>query len=222
MAIEISERFRVDAPVDVVWPFVKDPTQLVTCMPGASLDEVVDERTFVGTVKVKLGAVTTKYKGRVEFTEVDEDSRTVRVVAEGRETGGGTAKGTMSSTVVAISDECTEIVAEGGIDLTGRVMQMGRGMIQGVSEQLFEEFAASTKRRLEAAPAAAGEAASTGVTPGGTPAATPATTATEPEAIKALPLLWRALKKSLRRAWQRLRDRRNRRQVEEASGSRER
>ncbi|MCC7077349.1 MAG: SRPBCC family protein [Acidimicrobiia bacterium] len=221
MAIEISERFRVDAPVDVVWPFVKDPTQLVTCMPGASLDEVVDERTFVGTVKVKLGAVTTKYKGRVEFTEVDEDSRTVRVVAEGRETGGGTAKGTMSSTVVAISDDCTEIVAEGGIDLTGRVMQMGRGMIQGVSEQLFEEFAASTKRRLESVPVTPDEAGAA-VSSGGTPATPPPTTAAEPEAIKALPLLWRALKKSLRRAWQRLRDRRKRRQVEEASGSRER
>lgn len=149
MAIEISERFCVDAPIDVVWPFVKDPHQLVTCMPGASLDEVVDERTFTGTVKVKLGALTTKYKGRVEFAEVDEAAHSVLVVAEGREAGGGTARGKLSSRLRSLADGRTEVVAEGGVDLTGRVMQVGRGMIQGVSEQLFQEFAESTKTRLE-------------------------------------------------------------------------
>lgn len=149
MSIEISERFCVDAPIDVVWPFVKDPHQLVTCMPGASLDEVVDERTFTGTVKVKLGALTTKYKGRVEFAEVDEAAHSVLVLAEGREAGGGTARGKLSSRLRALSDGRTEVVAEGGVDLTGRVMQVGRGMIQGVSEQLFQEFAESTKTRLE-------------------------------------------------------------------------
>lgn len=149
MAIEISERFCVEAPIEVVWPFVKDPRQLVTCMPGASLDEVVDERTFTGTVKVKLGALTTKYKGRVEFAEVDEAAHSVLVVAEGREAGGGTARGQLSSRLRSLSDGRTEVVAEGGVDLTGRVMQVGRGMIQGVSEQLFQEFAESTKSRLE-------------------------------------------------------------------------
>ena len=31
-------------------------------------------------------------------------------------------------------------VAEASVDLTGRVMQVGRGMIQGVSHQLFQQF----------------------------------------------------------------------------------
>ena len=35
------------------------------------------------------------------------------------------------------------------IDLTGRVMQVGRGMIQGVSRQLFKQFSASAKEILE-------------------------------------------------------------------------
>jgi hypothetical protein len=46
------------------------------------------------------------------------------------------------------------VVAEASVDLTGRVMQVGRGMIQGVSHQLFQQFVASTKERLEAAPGA--------------------------------------------------------------------
>jgi carbon monoxide dehydrogenase subunit G len=157
VAIEIEERFCVEAPIDSVWRFMKDPEQIVTCMPGASLDEVVDARTYLGTVKVKLGAVTTRYKGRVELAEVDDASHTVRLLAEGRETAGGTARGTLSSRLVSLPDDRTEVVAEGDLDVTGRVLQVGRGMIRGVSQQFFQEFAASAKERLEALEAAAAD-----------------------------------------------------------------
>jgi len=159
MAIEIKETLQVDAPIERVWDFVVDPQRVVTCMPGAALDEVVDDKTFLGTVKVKLGAITTRYKGRVEFAEVDAQARSIRMVAEGRETGGGTAKGTIDLRVNQLPDGPVELAIEAGIDLTGRVMQVGRGMIQGVSHQLFKQFAASAKEILEAEDEAAERAA---------------------------------------------------------------
>ena len=152
MAIEIKERFSVKAPIETVWRFVMDPAQVVSCMPGARLDEVVDEHNFLGTVQVKLGAVSTSYRGKVQFTRVDEQAHSVEMLAEGRETGGGTAKATLTSRLSSLSDGETEVVAEAKIDLTGRIVQVGRGMIQGVSRQLFQQFAASTRQRLEQAP----------------------------------------------------------------------
>ncbi|MBW2289794.1 MAG: SRPBCC family protein [Deltaproteobacteria bacterium] len=159
MAIEIKETLQVEAPIERVWDFVIDPQRVVTCMPGAALDEIVDDKTFLGTVKVKLGAITTKYKGRVEYAEVDAQAHSIQMVAEGRETGGGTAKGTIAMRVNALPEGSVELVIEAGIDLTGRVMQVGRGMIQGVSHQLFKQFAASAKEILEAEDEAAEEAA---------------------------------------------------------------
>jgi carbon monoxide dehydrogenase subunit G len=149
MAIEIVETLQVDAPVDRVWRFVIDPERVVGCMPGATLDEVVDERNFLGTVKVKVGAITVSYKGKVRFTEVDEANRALQITAEGRETGGGTAKGVISLRVSELQAGRAELVTEATVDLTGRIMQVGRGMIQGVSHQLFKQFASSAKRLLE-------------------------------------------------------------------------
>ena len=63
--------------------------------------------------------------------------------------------------------------------LTGRIMQVGRGMIQGVSQQLFLQFVESTKARLETPRAATG-----GQGPG---------TAAETKPIRAIPLILRAL-----------------------------
>jgi hypothetical protein len=110
-------------------------------------------------VKVKLGAISASYKGRVEFTQVDPQAHTLQMRAEGRETGGGTAKGTIAMALRALGSGATELAITASIDLTGRIMQVGRGMIQGVSHQLFKQFAASAKGILEAegagAPAAA-------------------------------------------------------------------
>ncbi|UCE87419.1 MAG: SRPBCC family protein [Deltaproteobacteria bacterium] len=191
MAIGFRQTFQVEAPIDAVWRFLLDPQQVATCMPGAELDEVVDDRTFLGGVQVKVGAITTRYKGRVRLTEVDEQGYAVEMVAEGRETGGGTAKGTLSGRLRSLSDGQTEVVAEATVDLTGRVMQVGRGMIDGVSNQLFQQFVTHTKARLEApSSAAAAELAARGAGP-----------------IRVLPLIlqaiWSAIVRFLRRLFRR-------------------
>lgn len=150
MAITIREEFQVNAPIDVVWRFVMDPERVAACMPGAALDEIIDDRTFQGNITVKVGAITTSYKGQVKLTKVDEQSYAVEMAAEGRETGGGTAKGTMASRLRSLADGQTEVVAEATVDLAGKIMQVGRGMIQGVSHQLFLQFVACAKASLEA------------------------------------------------------------------------
>ncbi|MCL4683160.1 SRPBCC family protein [Myxococcota bacterium] len=194
MAIEIRETFQVAAPDERVWRFLMDPAQVARCVPGASLDEVVDERTFLGSVRVRLGAISVRYQGRVRFDEIDPAARTVRALADGREPGGGTARGTLTSRLSALPDGGTEVIAEASVDLTGRVMQVGRGMIQAVSAQLFKEFAEQVRTQLETPAGGAAEAGT---------AAVPPAPARE-DAIRILPLVFGALWTALTRFFRRL------------------
>lgn len=177
MATRIEERFTVRAPPRAVWEFLVDPRRVVTCLPGAELTEVVDERTFLGAVKVKVGPVTVAYKGKVLLGERDDAARVVKMSGEGRESGGaGAARMTMESRV-AEAPGGAEVSVRSEVDIAGRLVQLGRGMIEQVSHQLFAQFAENVRAALEAAPA--GEA--------GAPAAAP------PRAVAVLPLLLRAL-----------------------------
>ena len=151
MAITLNQTFHVNAAIDEVWRFLLDPEQVVTCMPGAALDSVEGEDTFLGNIKVKVGPITASYKGRVRFTKIDHEGHHIEMTAEGTEASGGTASGTMSSRVEAATEGGSTVVAEANAEVTGRVMQFGRGMIQGISEQMFQQFAASVTARLEAA-----------------------------------------------------------------------
>jgi len=150
MAFKITERFEVQAPVERVWNYLIDPASVVQCLPGAELLETQDERNFLGAIKVKVGPLSMSYKGKASFTEVNEETHTVRMVGDAREVGGsGSTKVTMVSTVTALAGGGAEVSVDAEINLVGRIVQFGRGMIEEVSRQMFRQFATCMKSRLE-------------------------------------------------------------------------
>jgi carbon monoxide dehydrogenase subunit G len=156
MATRIEERFTVKAPPAAVWSYLVDPRRVVRCLPGAELTEVVDERTFHGNVKVKVGPVQVAYRGRVQLVELDQAGGRVRMTGDGREsTGAGAAKMSMESRITALPGGETEVTVLADVEIAGRLMQLGRGMIEQVSHQLFEQFAACVRATLEAEAAGA-------------------------------------------------------------------
>ncbi|MBV2234850.1 MAG: SRPBCC family protein [Sterolibacterium sp.] len=157
MAIEMKESFQVAAPVEKVWDFMMNPEMVVACMPGAGLKEVVDPSKFIGTVKLKVGAVTAQYEGTINYAEVDAAARYIKLLAEGNERGGGTATATIACQLVSI-DSGTDVQFESSVDLTGKLVQVGRGMIEGVAGQIVKKYIANVRKMLEveAAPTEAG------------------------------------------------------------------
>jgi carbon monoxide dehydrogenase subunit G len=211
MAIEIQEKFEIEAPIDRVWSFVTDPETVVPCLPGASLAEVVDDRNFLGKVKVKLGAVTAGYKGKIHFSKVDEENHVLEMVAEGKDPSGGTAKGTITVSLTALEGGHTEMITDASIDLTGKVMQVGRGMIKGVSHQLFLQFAKTAKTRLEeeshddsSGSEDAGSAQGANATTSEASATQPPPAPVEEVPLKVLPLLLKTLWAGITGFFQRL------------------
>ncbi|HEU4388202.1 MAG TPA: SRPBCC family protein [Blastocatellia bacterium] len=152
MPFKISEQFDVQAPSDRVWLYLIDPARVVVCIPGAELLETKDDGTFLGAVKVKVGPIAMSFKGLVKFTELDESSHTARMVADARESGGaGSAKITMTSNIKALAGGGSSVSVEAEVDLVGKIVQFGRGMIEEVSKQQFRQFSACVKQRLESA-----------------------------------------------------------------------
>lgn len=199
MAIQIQETFAVQATPAQVWAYLVDPREVVKCLPGAELLEAQDERTFLGRVKVKIGPVTASYRGKARFVELDEAGRRVGLEGEGQETSGsGSAKMSMSSEIVALPDGGAEVRVQVEIEVVGRIVQFGRGMIEEVSRQLFRQFAACVQATLsrpgeEPTPAAASPsaAAPAPAAPGAAAHAVALPAANAP--VNGLRLLFRAL-----------------------------
>lgn len=195
MAITVDESFEVAAPPERVWAYLTDPARVVTCLPGAELLEVVDERTFTGRVKIKVGPVTASFRGRATFDEIDAAARRVRMSGKGQETAGaGSATMTMTSEVAAVGSASSRVRVSAQVEVVGRLMQFGRGMMEEVSRQVFSQFAGCVRATLETEAAAAGGA---GAAASG--AAASSGDAERSESLDALPLVWRSMRKRIGR-----------------------
>jgi len=154
MGIRIEEVFEIQAHPDRVWAYLTDPRQVVHCLPGAELTSVESDTTYLGRVKVKVGPIATAFAGKVILTERDDANRVVRMVGEGRESGGsGSAKMTMTSSVVGLPTGSSEVRVTADVDIVGRIAQFGRGMIESVNKQMFKQFTDCMRATLTTSPA---------------------------------------------------------------------
>jgi len=148
MAIEIEKRFVVDAPVDRVWSFLTDLERVAGCLKGASITDRDDDGTWSGTMKVKLGPVSSAYEGTAHFVATDEAAHVAELSAEGRDARGkGGADMTMRSELTE-TDGGTEVHVASTVHVTGVLARMGRGMIVDVSDQLFARFTDCVREKL--------------------------------------------------------------------------
>lgn len=202
-SLKIEERFIIDAPAEEVWRFLIDPARVVVCLPGAQLDSTDDDGAYHGAVKVRVGAVTVQYKGSMTFEELDHERRFVRMVGKGKEKGGaGSVMMTMESTVRELDGGGAEVTVESTVQLAGRIVRFGRGMIEVVSKEIFKQFTACMSEKLTSPSAGGGPGGGTGDRAGeaSTPKDGAETTEApaEPQALAALPLLFRAFRSWLR------------------------
>ncbi|HEV8372456.1 MAG TPA: SRPBCC family protein, partial [Actinomycetota bacterium] len=124
--MRIENAVEVDAPIERVWALVNDIPRVAPCMPGATLTGVVDERTYEGTVLVKLGPLRMSYKGTVVVHEVDEAAHSAQMSASGKDTkGAGTARATVVTRLEPAGEHHTRMLVTSDLQLTGKVASFG-------------------------------------------------------------------------------------------------
>jgi uncharacterized protein len=186
--MQITNSFAVKAAPDVVYEFLLDVNNVVSCVPGAELSEVVDPNTFKGKVRIKVGPVTVSYNGTARITSRDAATRTATLEAEGKETtGSGSAQATTVMSVAADGEASTVTLAT-DFTVVGRVAQFGRGIMEDVSRHLVGQAAECIQSKLETPPPAAAAPAGDGATNSSTAAPAPAATPSQPAALDAVAL----------------------------------
>ena len=181
--MELEHSFIIPVPPEQAWPVLLDVERVAPCMPGATVDSV-DDDVVKGRIKVKVGPVSMTYSGTARFVERDDQSRSIKLEASGKETrGAGTASATVRS---SLEDEGgqTKVVVHTTMNVTGRPAQFGRGVMAEVGGRIIERFAANLAALLAGAPTADATAAgaSTASAPGAGAAADGAAAAGVPAA----------------------------------------
>lgn len=146
--MKLSKSFCVDGSPDNVWALLSDVKAVAECVPGFELKDEIAPGVYDGQFKVRVGPITAKLAGQGTL-ELDEENRLGRVEGKGVDRRGGSRVSGVLDYRVSPADRGTEISIDSEIQLSGPLAQVGRtGIIQGIADQLTEEFAANLECRL--------------------------------------------------------------------------
>ncbi len=146
--MRLENSFEVPAPPQAAWALLMDMPRVIPCMPGAKLDEAVDDSTWKATMNVKLGPISLTFATDVKREASDAAARRAKLTATAREARGrGNAVATIESSLTS-QNGGTRVDIVTDLTLSGAVAQYGRGIVADVASQLVTRFADCLKAQL--------------------------------------------------------------------------
>lgn len=200
----ISEKSTIPSPVDHVWPLLRDPALVASCIPGATLAPDQGDGLWRGSVRVKFGPTVAVFRGEASLA-FDDAARTCTI--EGRGIDGRGASRALASGVVKVSGgDTTELAVDGSFSVSGPLETFANAGGIHVARALLAEFSGNMAKKVaEQAPTIPPAAVPPdGVAPlAAPPPAAPPSAPTTPPApttaeISGFRLLWRAFLSWLR------------------------
>jgi carbon monoxide dehydrogenase subunit G len=150
--VRIDHRITVPASPDQVWDFVMDVPAVSTCVPGVESVTRLDDDTYAGVMKVRVGPIQVRLDGQVVLAERDPGTRTARMdlqAADRRVNGAVNAKLRM---VLSPADEgrATEMALETDANVMGKLGEFGQSVIRKKADQIVQDFAKNLSARVVA------------------------------------------------------------------------
>jgi len=151
MVVSLEKSFTVDHDADVVWRFLTDPKNVASCLPGARLLEVLDDRTFRGEVALKFGLFGLTFRGLARFTELDVERLSASLEAVASELRGwGDGEMRMRSRLSS-DGGMTRIDLEQSFRVSGRLSGVvATGLLTRAAEFVLFRFASCVRTQIEA------------------------------------------------------------------------
>jgi len=145
----IEGKFTMKAPIKEVWDFLLEPGTLASCIPGAEKMEAVDDKTWEGVVKQKVGPISVKLNFTQTLTEVVPPKH-IKAVGRGAAAGGA---GTFTQeTIVDLKEVAkgeVEVAYSSKVSLVGRLATFGERIMRAKVNKVGEEFINNLQEKMK-------------------------------------------------------------------------
>jgi carbon monoxide dehydrogenase subunit G len=147
----LDQQVVIPAAPDRVWDFLMDIPAVSRCVPGVESLERLDDDTYLGSLKVRVGPISVTLSGKVIVVERDREQLRSRMdvqAAEKRLNSAVSAHATM--TLIARSESETEVRIHTESSILGKLGEFGQAVMRKKADQIIAEFARNMARELAA------------------------------------------------------------------------
>jgi carbon monoxide dehydrogenase subunit G len=144
----IEGKFTMKAPIQEVWDFLLQPGTIVSCIPGAEKMVAIDDKTWEGIIKDKVGIISVKLNFTQTFADV-EPPRHLKAVGRGSALGGlGTFTQESIVDLTEVGKDEVEVSYKSTVSLVGRLATFGERIMRAKVDSTSAEFTNNLQKKL--------------------------------------------------------------------------
>ncbi len=197
----VTETTIIPSPADQVWPLLRDPALVASCIPGATLSPDQGDGMWRGSVRVKFGPTVAVFRGEASLA-FDDAAKTCTIEGRGID-GRGASRALASGTVKVSGSDTTELAVDGSFSVSGPLETFANAGGIHVARALLAEFSANIAKKLaeQAPPVPPVEAAALAASPPPTAPSRPTrkeSAPPRPAELSGFGLMWRVFLSWLR------------------------
>jgi len=141
--------FTVAAPAARLWDLLWDLEALANCVPGCEGAQQLDEKTYTGIVRARVGPIHARFNTRVTMLEVVPPHR-ITLRAEGQDDRTASqVRARVEMRLTPLGEASTRASYTAEVTIVGRLGQFGDGIIRETAALLLEQFSRNVQAHLE-------------------------------------------------------------------------
>jgi carbon monoxide dehydrogenase subunit G len=136
----IERELIVDAPLERVWPILRDVPRAAACAPGTVVGEEIAPGVYRAQLGIKLGPFKLGWDATLAVERLDEAARSAEFVIRGDPGSAGGSLLVRIATSAEAFGEKTRIYARNVMEVDGTAAKLGAKTIETAANGALERF----------------------------------------------------------------------------------
>lgn len=150
--MKFNQRAVIPVAREPLWDFLMDVPKVARSLPGVETVNQIDDTTYQGALKVRVGPISLNLQGKIIVEERDRGKWRAALRAEASDRmAAGAVKGKTSMELKEIGPKETELLVETDVSILGKIGEFGQPIIRKKADQMLQEFVENIKKQLAGA-----------------------------------------------------------------------
>jgi len=126
-----------------------DVPKVAKSLPGVESVSKIDDTTYEGALKVRVGPISLNLQGKIIVEEQDRENWRATLRAEAKDKmAAGAVSGKTFMTLKELGNNQSELVVETDVNILGKIGEFGQPIIRKKADSMLKEFVENIKKQL--------------------------------------------------------------------------
>ena len=135
-ALKFTQSAQIPVAREPLWNFLMDVPKVAQSLPGVESVSKIDDTTYQGALKVRVGPISLNLQGKIIVEEQDRENWRAALRAEAKDRmAAGAVNGKTSMTLKELGADQTELLVETDVNILGKIGEFGQPIIRKESRR---------------------------------------------------------------------------------------